>query len=103
MVEEEEKPSHATTRLIRLTDKHDPANKQVTVMWQVAQQSLEQKLQAIRDLVRDMHYEAVDIHHFNKSDRNGGGHAGTRIIFNSNDTREAFLKTRTKPPSCERR
>ena len=69
--EEEEKPIHATTQLIRLTDKHDPANKQVTVMYQVTQQTIDQKLQAIKDLVRDMNYEAVDIHHFNKSDRNG--------------------------------
>ena len=48
----EEKPNHATTQLIRLTDKHDPANKQVTVMWQIAQQTLDQKMQAIRDLIQ---------------------------------------------------
>ena len=39
----DKKTNHATTQLVRLTDKHDPANKQVTVMWQVAQQSLDQK------------------------------------------------------------
>ena len=68
-------------------------------MWQIAQQSLGQQLQAIKDLVRDMHCEAVDVFHFNKSDKTGGGHAGTRIIFSSNDTREAFLKQALNHPN----
>ena len=97
----EEKPDRATTQLIRIPDKHDPANKHLTVMWQIAQQSLDQKLQAIEDLVRDMHYEAVDILHFKKSDKHGGGHAGTRIIFNSIDTREAFIKQVLNHPSVK--
>ena len=67
-------------------------------MWQIAQQTLDHKMQAIKDLIQELHYEAVDIQHFNKSERSGGGHAGTRIIFNSNDVREAFLKSALNHP-----
>ena len=94
----EEKPDHATTQLIRITDKHDPANTQVTVMWQIAQQSLDQKMQAIRELIQELNYEAVDVQHFNKSERSGGGHAGTRITFTSNNVRETFLKSALNHP-----
>ena len=50
-------PAHATAQLIRVTDRHGPANKDTTVMWQIKEQSLEQKLQAIKDLVKSMHFD----------------------------------------------
>ena len=45
-------------------------------MFQTKEQTLGQKLAAIKDLVKETHYEAVDIFHFNKSDKRGGATQG---------------------------